>query len=132
MKKLRRFITTEVTVKNDGFGNFGFNTKEIVINENPMLMMMFKGLNLKAEEVERIDWMIKVKFNNKEEALRLKEAPLTVGDSKFYFYLSTPADMKNEKAIYVREDVVETIKQYESIVSCGWLDSLEGTSWSKY
>ena len=126
MKKLRRFITTEVTVKNDGFGNFGFNTKEIVINENPMLMMMFKGLNLKAEEVERIDWMIKVKFNNKEEALRLKEAPLTVGDSKFYFYLSTPADMKNEKAIYVREDVVETIKQYESIVSCGWLDSLEG------
>ncbi|WP_346889185.1 hypothetical protein [Clostridium sp. UBA1056] len=126
MKKLKRFITTEVNLKRDGLGNYGFDTKEIVINENPTLMMMFRGLNLNIDEIERIDWMIKVKFENKDEALKLKDLPLTIGDSRYYFYLSTPSDMKNNKAIYVREDVVEIVKQYESIVSCGWLDSLEG------
>lgn len=126
MKKLRRFITKEVTVKGDGFGRYGFDTKEIVINENPMLMMMFRGLNLNIDEVKSIDWLVKVQFNNKEEAKKLKDAPLTIEDSRYYFYLSTPADMKNERAIYVREDVIGTIKQYESLVSCGWLESLEG------
>lgn len=125
MKKLRRFEMKEVTVKNDGFGKFGIETKEIVINENPFLHMVFKGLNLNIDEVERIDWMVKIQFNNKEEALKLKDAPLTLGESRYYFYLSTPSDMKNLKALYVREDVVGIVKQYESIVSCGWLDSLE-------
>lgn len=126
MKKLRRFEMKEVTVKADGFGNFGLETKEIVINENPMLMMMFKGLNLNIDDVERIDWMVKVQFNNKEEALKLKDAPLILGESRYYYYLSSPSDMKNLKALYVREDVIGIIKQYESIVSCGWLDTLEG------
>lgn len=126
MKKLRRFEMTEVVVKNDGFGNYGIETKEIVINENPFLHMMFKGLNQNIDEVERIDWMIKVQFNNKEEALKLKDTPLTFNGNRYYFYLSSPSDMKNLKALYVREDVVGIVKQYESIVSCGWLDSLEG------
>ncbi|MDB1970742.1 RNA dependent RNA polymerase [Clostridium tertium] len=121
MKKLRRFITTEVTVKGESF-----DKKEVVINENPFLHMMFKGLNLNIDEVERIDWMVKVQFNNKEEALKLKDLPLTLGESRYYYYLSTPSDMKKNKGIYIREDVVEIVKQYESIVSCGWIDSLEG------
>ena len=125
MKKLRRFEMKEVTVKNDGFGKFGIETKEIVINENPFLHMVFKGLNLNIDEVERIDWMVKIQFNNKEEALKLKDAPLTFNGNRYYFYLSSPSDMKNLKALYVREDVVGIVKQYESIVSCGWLDSLE-------
>ena len=126
MKKLRRFEMTEVTVKNDGFGKFGFEAKEIIINENPFLHMMFKGLNLNIDEVERIDWMVKVQFNNKQEALKLKDAPLTLGESRYYYYLSSPSDMKNLKALYVREDIVGIVKQYESIVSCGFLDGLEG------
>lgn len=126
MKKLRRFEMKEVAVKTDGFGNFGLETKEIVINENPMLMMMFKGLNLNIDDVERIEWMVKVQFNNKEEALKLKDAPLILGESRYYYYLSSPSDMKNLKSLYVREDVIGIIKQYESIVSCGWLDTLEG------
>lgn len=126
MKKLRRFEMKEVTVKADGYGNFGFEIKEIVINENPMLMMMFKGLNLNIDDVERIDWMVKVQFNNKEEALKLKDSSLILGESRYYYYLSSPSDMKNLKALYVREDVVGIVKQYESIVSCGWLDTLEG------
>ena len=128
MKKLRRFEMKEVTVKADGYGNFGLETKEIVINENPFLHMMFKGLNLNIDDVERTDWMVKVQFNNKEEALKLKDAPLILGESRYYYYLSSPSDMKNLKALYVREDVVGIVKQYESIVSCGWLDSLEGTT----
>lgn len=126
MKKLKRFITTEVSVKGDGFANYGFDKKEIVINENPFLLMIFRGLNLNIDEVEKIDWMIKVKFENKEEALKLKDMTLNIDGNNFHFYLSTPADMKNLKAIYVREDVVQAIKQYESTVSSGWLDSLEG------
>ena len=126
MKKLRRFEMIEVTVKNDGFGNYGIETKEIVINENPFLHMMFKGLNQNIDEVERIDWMIKVQFNNKEEALKLKDAPLALEGETYYFGLSSPSDMKNLKALYVREDVVGIVKQYESIVSCGFLDTLEG------
>lgn len=126
MKKLRRFEMTEVTVKNDGFGNYGIETKEIVINENPFLHMMFKGLNQNIDEVERIDWMVKVQFNNKEEALKLKDAPLALEGQTYYFWLASPSDMKNNKALYVREDVVGIVKQYESIVSCGWLDTLEG------
>ena len=126
MKKLRRFEMKEVTVKADGYGDFGFETKEIVINENPMLMMMFKGLDLNIDEVNRIDWMVKVKFNNKEEGLNLKDAPLTLDGQTYYFGLSSPSDMKNLKALYIKEDVVGIVKQYESIVSCGWLDSLEG------
>lgn len=94
MKKLRRFEMTEVVVKNDGFGNYGIETKEIVINENPFLHMMFKGLNQNIDEVERIDWMIKVQFNNKEEALKLKDTPLTLGEIRYYYYLSSPSDMK--------------------------------------
>ena len=126
MKKLRRFEMTEVKVKNDGFGNLGIETKEIIINENPFLHMVFKGLNLNIDEVERIDWMVKIQFNNKQEALKLKYSPLTLEGQTYYFWLSTPSDMKNLKALYIREDVVETVKQYESIVSCGFLDSLEG------
>lgn len=126
MKKLRRFEMKEVTVKADEYGNFGIETKDIVINENPMLMMMFKGLGLNIDEVNRIDWMVKVKFNNKEEALNLKDAPLTLDGQTYYFGLSSPSDMKNLKALYIKEDVVGIVKQYESIVSCGWLDSLEG------
>mgnify|MGYP004652633181 CR=1 FL=1 len=121
MKKLRRFITTEITVKGEGF-----DKKEIVINENPFLMMMFRKLNLNINEVDRIDWMIKLKFNNKEEALKLKDMAFNIDGSNFYFWLSSPSDMKDNKAIYIKEDVVEIVKQYESIVSCGWLDSLEG------
>lgn len=126
MKKLRRFEMTEVIVKNDRFGNYGIETKEIVINENPFLHMMFKGLNQNIDEVERIDWMVKVQFNNKQEALKLKDAPLILGENRYYYYLSSPSDMKNLKALYVREDVVGIVKQYESIVSCGFLDGLEG------
>lgn len=126
MKKLRRFEMKEVTVKTDGCGNFGFETKEIVINENPMLMMMFKGLNLNIDEVEKIDWMVKVQFNNKQEALKLKDLPLTVEGQTYYFWLSSPSDMKNLKALYIKADVVGIVKQYESIVSCGFLDGLEG------
>lgn len=126
MKQLRRFEMKEVAVKNYGFGNYGIETKDIVINENPFLHMMFKGLNQNIDEVERIDWIIKVQFNNKEEALKLKDVPLTLGESRYYYYLSSPSDMKNLKALYVREDVVGIVKQYESIVSCGWLDTLEG------
>ena len=44
MKKLRRFEMKEVTVKNDGFGNLGIETKEIIINENPFLHIMFNRL----------------------------------------------------------------------------------------
>lgn len=73
MKKLRRFEMKEVAVKSDGCGNFGFETEDIVINENAMLMMMFKGLDLNINEVDTIDWMVKVKFNNKEESLKLKD-----------------------------------------------------------
>ena len=113
MKKLRRFEMKEVTVKADGYGNFGLETKEIVINENPFLHMMFKGLNLNIDDVERTDWMVKVQFNNKEEALKLKDAPLILGESRYYYYLSSPSDMKNLKALYVREDVVGIVKQYE-------------------
>lgn len=126
MKQLRRFEMKEVAVKNDGFGNYGIETKDIVINENPFLHMMFKGLNLNIDKVEKIDWMIKVQFNNKEEALKLKDLPLILEEQTYYFWLSTPSDMKNLKALYVREDVVGIIKQYESIVSCGFLDGLEG------
>lgn len=125
MKKLRRFEMKEVMVKADGCGNFGFETKDIVINENPFLLMMFKGLNQNIDEVEKIDWMIKVQFNNKQEALNLKDLPLTVEGQIYYFWLSSPSDMKNLKSLYIREDVVGIVKQYESIVSCGWLDSLE-------
>lgn len=126
MKQLRRFEMKEVAVKNDGFGNYGIEAKDIVINENPFLHMMFKGLNLNIDKVEKIDWMIKVQFNNKEEALKLKDLPLILEEQTYYFWLSTPSDMKNLKALYVREDVVGIIKQYESIVSCGFLDGLEG------
>lgn len=126
MKKLKRFIVNELLIKTDGYGNYTLEPKEIVLNENPFLHIIFKGLNLNIDEVEKIDWMVKVQFNNKEEALKLKDAPLTLGESRYYYYLSTPSDMKNLKALYVREDVVQTVKQYESIVSCGWLDSLEG------
>ena len=126
MKKLRRFITTEVAIKVDGVGNYGIEAKEIVINENPFLHMMFKGLNLNIYEVEKIDWMLKVQFNNKEEALKLKDLPLVLEGQTYYFWLSTPSDMKNLKALYIREDVVGIVKEYESLVSCGWLDRLEG------
>lgn len=126
MKKLRRFEMVEVEVKVGAFGKYDIEAKEIIINENPMLLMMFEGLGLNIEEVERIDWMVKVQFSSKQEALKLKDLPLTFNGNRYYFYLSTPADMKNERAIFVREDVIGTIKQYESIVSCGWLDSLEG------
>lgn len=110
----------------DEFGNCGINAKEIVINENPFLHMMFKGLNLSINEVEKIDWMVKVQFNNKEEALKLKDLPLILEGQTYYFWLSTPSDMKNLKALYIREDAVGIVKEYESMVSCGWLDSLEG------
>ncbi|MDB1947689.1 hypothetical protein PMY38_06385 [Clostridium tertium] len=126
MKKLRRFEMAEVEVKVGAFGKYDIEAKEIIINENPMLLMMFEGLGLNIEEVERIDWIVKVQFSSKQEALKLKDLPLTFNGNRYYFYLSTPADMKNERAIFVREDVIGTIKQYESIVSCGWLDSLEG------
>lgn len=108
MKKLRRFAMTEVKVKNDGFGNLGIETKEIITNENPFLYMMFKRLDLNIDEVDRIDWMVKIQFNNKEEALKLKDAPLTLEGQTYYFWLSSPSDMKNLKALYIREDVVET------------------------
>lgn len=126
MKKLRRFEMTEVAVKNDGFGNYGIKTKDIVINENPFLHMIFKGLNKSIDKVERIDWMIKVQFNNKEEALKLKDLPLTIEGQTYYYWLSTPSDMKNLKALYIKEDMIQIVKQYESIVSCGFLDGLEG------
>ena len=121
MKKLRRFLTREITVKADGI-----DTKEIVINESPMLMMMFRGLNLNIDEVEKIDWMVKVKFENKGQALELKDRILNLDGNIYHYYLSTPSDMKNVKSIFVREDVFPIVKQYESIVSCGWLDNLEG------
>lgn len=126
MKKLRRFEMAEVEVKVGAFGKYDIEAKEIIINENPMLLMMFEGLGLNIEEVERIDWMVKVQFSSKQEALKLKDLPLTFNGNRYYFYLSSPSDMKNLKALYVREDVVGIVKQYESIVSCGWLDSLEG------
>lgn len=126
MKKLKRFIVNEILIKTDGYGNYTLEPKEIVLNENPFLHMMFKALNLNIDEVEKIDWMVKVQFNNKEEALKLKDLPLTIEGQTYYFWLSTPSDMKNLKALYIREDVVGIVKQYESIVSCGWLDSLEG------
>ena len=87
MKKLRRFEMTEVKVKNDGFGNLGIETKEIITNENPFLHMVFKRLDLNINEVDRIDWMVKVKFNNKEEALNLKDAPLTLEGQTYYFLM---------------------------------------------
>lgn len=126
MKKLKRFITKEVTVITDGYGNYLFDTKEIVVNENPFLFMMFKRLNQNIDEVDSIDWMVKVKFNDKDEALKFKDAPLLLEGVTYYFWLSTPSDMKNNKAIYIREDIFATVMQLESIVSCGWLDSLEG------
>lgn len=126
MKKLRRFEMAEVEVKVGAFGKYDIEAKEIIINENPMLLMMFEGLGLNIEEVERIDWMVKVQFSSKQEALKLKDLPLTFNGNRYYFYLSSPSDMKNLKALYIREDVVGIVKQYESIVSCGWLDSLEG------
>ena len=55
MKKLRRFEMAEVEVKVGAFGKYDIEAKEIIINENPMLLMMFEGLGLNIEEVERIE-----------------------------------------------------------------------------
>lgn len=126
MRKLKRFEIKEAKIKKNVTGNFDFETREIIINENQFLHMIFKALNININEAEKIDWMIKVQFNNKDEALKLKDLPFYLEGQAYYFWLSTPSDMKNLKALYIREDMISIVKQYESIVSCGWIDSLEG------
>lgn len=70
--------------------------------------------------------MVKVKFENKGQALELKNRILSLDENTYHYYLSTPRDMKKVKSIFVREDEFPIVKQYESIVSCGFLESLEG------
>lgn len=126
MKKLRRYKAIEVEIKNEGNDKYRFEQKEIILDERPMFMMMFRGLNINPDEVESIDWIIKVKFDSQEDALKCRKYPIVLDDKTYHFYLSTPSDMKNNKAIYVREDVFSLVKQYEDIVSCGCINLLEG------
>ncbi len=64
------------------------------------------------------------------------KAPITeniieVDRINYHFYISTSSQMKNNSAFFVREDQVEKVKELESLVSDGKIDSLEDVNVNK-
>ncbi len=90
-------------------------------------------VNLMLDEKEKlvnkgsIDWLLKIKAD-KNLLLENVGKPYIHKEQRFFFWISTPSDARKSTCIYVREDKLSLIRQYESVVSQNWLsENLEGT-----
>lgn len=67
-----------------------------------------------------IDWLLKIKAK-KELFISNTGKPFRHKDNNYYFWISTPSDARKETALFVREDILPIIREYENVVSQGWL-----------
>ncbi|MDM0694191.1 hypothetical protein QTH45_06205 [Clostridium perfringens] len=111
MRKLKRFETVCVEITSEGV-----KEKGIVLNECPWLELLLPEINYVGKDISNI--VIKLKLRDNQIELLKKHQYITYRGEKYYFYLSTPSDMKKSQCLMVNEKYYDKFLELEKITSC--------------
>lgn len=137
-KQLRKFLLTEIKLS-QGITNViaiaknniinldaspeVYEENPITMNENPFIHMIEKMSDNRFDNNFNFNWILKITFPSTDTALKAINYTIVYNGSLYDLWISTPSDMKNNRAIYVRREFIHLIEEFEKITSCGKITS---------
>lgn len=141
MKKQGRYLINEVMVVENGniLEVVKGSEKEIVLNDTLQEHIMCALMNIDMEELKEIDWLVKVRFEDVNQAYNgslikdtdgnvLGAKRLMINGEAYVPTKPTPSETRQCKMMYIKESVYGTYQLYENLVSRGWIRGFQASA----